>query len=80
MISKVSSYVAPLASTALKLATSKEMILTALAVTVLENIPTVSASASTYAKCFKKCMDGAGNMALVAIPVCAAACTVTLPF
>jgi hypothetical protein len=59
---------------------SKPAALTVLALLVLSSIPTVSAGTATYAKCFKACMDGCGNAALVCFPICGAACTVTLPF
>ncbi len=62
------------------LMSSKPLMMTLLATAILANIPTAEAGAGTYAKCFKACMDGAGNVALVAMPICAAACTVTLPF
>ena len=59
---------------------SKPLMLTILAITILSNIPKAEASVSLYAKCFKTCMNGAGNVAIVAMPICAAACTVALPF
>ena len=62
------------------LTSSKPFMLTLIATAILSNIPTAQASAGTYAKCFKACMDASGNVALVAFPICAAACTVALPF
>lgn len=59
---------------------SKPVALTAIALFILSSIPTVSAGGGTYAKCFKACMDGAGNAAIVAFPICSVACTPALVF
>lgn len=58
----------------------KPITLTAIALLTLANLPTASAGTSLYKKCFKGCMDGCGNAAVVCLPICGVACTVTLPF
>lgn len=77
---QVLSAVSSIASAIPALMTSKPLMMTIFAVTILSNIPTASASTSLYARCFKACMDGCGNIAPVCLPICGAACTVTLPF
>jgi hypothetical protein len=65
-------------TTSSKLSASKPLMLTVLVLGTLANIPTVEASGSAYAKCFKACMDGAGNAAIVAFPICATLCAPAL--
>lgn len=61
-------------------ASAKPLALTIMALVIMSNIPTAAAGGAAYKSCFTGCMNGCGNAAILCFPICAAACTVTLPF
>ena len=71
------SYVAPIANTALKLASSKSLTLTAVALAALSNIPSAYAGQKLVMLCRKSCI---ATVPLELQSICVAGCAALWPF